>query len=198
MLQVNFRGSTGYGLKFMSEGFKEWGGLIQHDITDGVRWTIAQGIADPKRIAIFGASFGGYSTMWGLINEPDLYRCGINYVGVTDLPSLLRNQDINLPMRYTAVAEVMIGDLDTDREKLEAMSPVNHVARIRAPVLMAYGELDTIVHIAQGRKMASALKKADKDFEFIVERKEGHGFRIEKNRIAFYRKVEAFLKQHLK
>ncbi|HAV63613.1 MAG TPA: hypothetical protein DCY13_14760, partial [Verrucomicrobiales bacterium] len=98
VLQVNFRGSTGYGGEFMAAGFKEWGGTIQHDITDGVRWVIAEGIADAGRIAIMGWSFGGYSAMWGLINEPELYRCGINLAGPTDLPALLRRRSSNLPL----------------------------------------------------------------------------------------------------
>jgi dipeptidyl aminopeptidase/acylaminoacyl peptidase len=197
VLQPNFRGSTGYGLAFTTAGFKQWGRKMQDDITDGVQWAVQEGIADPRRVAIFGASYGGYAVLAGLVQTPELYRCGINYVGVTDLVMMLRGVASRMPARFAGSAKIAVGDLRADREQLEAGSPVNQVEKIRAPLLMAYGELDPVVHIDQGRKLARALRRAGKEFELITEPMEGHGFRIEKNRIELYRKIEAFLAKHL-
>jgi len=197
VLQPNFRGSTGYGLAFTTAGFKQWGRKMQDDITDGVQWAVQEGIADPRRVAIFGASYGGYAVLAGLVQTPELYRCGINYVGVTDLVMMLRGVASRMPARFAAGHKLAVGDLRADREQLEASSPVNQVEKIRAPLLMAYGELDPVVHIDQGRKLARVLRRAGKEFELITEPMEGHGFRIEKNRIELYRKIEAFLAKHL-
>ncbi len=196
VLQMNFRGSTGYGFAFEQAGRKEWGLRMQDDITDGVQWAIRQGIADKNRICIFGASYGGYAAMMGLVQTPELYKCGINYAGVTDLRSLLRTDAYQRPRRM-GHEKMAVGDTREDKERLEATSPINHVDRIRAPVLLIYGEEDPRVKVSQGKRLARELKKHGKEYEMILEEKEGHGFHIEKNKIEMYRKLDAFLKKHL-
>ncbi|MBL9139074.1 MAG: S9 family peptidase [Verrucomicrobiales bacterium] len=197
VLQPNYRGSTGYGMNHFRAGIKQWGLKMQDDITDGVHWAIQQGIADPARVVIYGASYGGYSTMMGLATTPELYRCGINYVGVTDIVGILGYVSSRLPARYAAFQSIIIGDLETERARLEATSPVNVVDKIRAPVFLAYGELDSRVPIQQGRRLARELKRLDKPFEMIVKKDEGHGFFIEKNRIELYEAIDKFLKKHV-
>ena len=197
---MNFRGSTGYGKSFLEAGYRQWGRKMQDDITDGVKWAIDQGIADPKRIAIYGASYGGYAALVGLEFTPELYRCGISYAGVTDVPDLIKSFEQRASLR--AVIRLLtteaIGDRRADKAQLKDVSPQNHVDRIQAPVLLAYGELDPRVPISQGRSLARELKKHGKKFELIVKPDEGHGFFKEENKIEFYRKVDDFLKENLK
>ena len=196
VLQMNFRGSTGYGFAFMKAGFKQWGLKMQDDITDGVKWAIAQGITDKTRVGIFGASYGGYAAMMGLTQTPELYKCGINYAGVTDITLLLKVDAYRLP-KLTGFQRLALGDAKGDRDKLEATSPINHVDKIRAPVLLIYGGQDQRVRVTQGKRLASELTKHGKQYEMIFEEKEGHGFHIEKNKIEMYRKMDAFLKKYL-
>lgn len=199
VLQMNFRGSTGYGLQFRKAGFREWGHKQQDDITDGVKWAIAQGVADPKRICIYGASYGGYATLVGLEKTPEMYRCGICMAGVTDIPRLLKKQELNgnaLDM-LRAIQETEIGDRKEEKARLSEVSPLGHVDAIRVPVLMAHGELDPIVPVSEGRDMARALKSRGKLYDFIVEYEEGHGFHKEQNVIKFWSKVDQFLKANM-
>jgi len=199
VLQMNFRGSTGYGLKFESAGFKDWGGKMQDDITDGVRWAISQGIANPDRIAIFGTSYGGYAALMGLITTPQLYKCGISYAGVTDINALIRG------MRFRGefgndIEQVWlerVGDYRSDRKHLDAISPVRLVEKIQAPVLLAYGGRDPKVKVEEGRDLAKALKKKHKKFELIIEPDEGHGFHSERAQTNLFNRVELFLKENL-
>jgi len=200
VLQMNFRGSSGYGKSFLKAGYKQWGRKMQDDITDGVKWAIDQGIADPKRIAIYGASYGGYAALVGLEFTPELYRCGISYAGVTDVPDLIKSSEKRASFRAVIrlFAAEAIGDLKADKALLNEVSPQNHVDKIQAPVLLAYGELDPRVPISQGRSLARELKKQGKKFELIVKPDEGHGFHKEENKVEFYRKVDEFLKANLK
>jgi dipeptidyl aminopeptidase/acylaminoacyl peptidase len=199
VLQMNFRGSSGYGKSFLKAGFKQWGRRMQDDITDGVKWAIEEGIADPKRIAIYGSSYGGYAALVGLEFTPELYRCGICYAGVTDIARFIRSRGQKIQLETARLfAAVAIGDLKTDEAQLQEVSPQNNVDRIQAPVLLAYGELDPSVPISQGRSLARELKKQGKKFELIVKPDEGHGFHREENKIEFYRKVDEFLKENLK
>ncbi len=199
VLRMNFRGSSGYGWDFTRAGFKEWGYKQQDDITDGVKWAIAQGIADPKRVCICGASYGGYATLVGLEKTPELYRCGICMAGVTDILRILKKREFNGNalelMKANAAQE--IGDRKADRARLEQVTPLKHVDQIRVPVLMAHGELDPIVPVAEGRDMAKALKSRGKLYDFIVKEDEGHGFHKEENRIEFWKKVDEFLKANM-
>lgn len=196
VLQVNFRGSGGYGGKFERAGWKKWGLEMQDDLTDAVKWATAEGIADPTRIVISGASYGGYATMAGLTFTPELYCAGINYLGRVNIADKISDQETKAMQHWFLTR---FGDLENaaDRKRLHDTSPVYFADRINAPVLMAYGKNDTQVRIDQGYGMEAALKKAGKTFEMIIEEKEGHGFRKEELSIAFYVRVDAFLKKYV-
>ncbi len=196
VLRINFRGSTGYGKAFLEAGFKQWGLKQQDDITDGVNWAIAQGIADPKRIAIFGASYGGFAALTGLEKTPDLYRCGISYAGVTDVLRTIDRSAPTLTMLKLFFAE-RVGDPKKDKDQLKESSPVNHVDKIQVPVFLAYGELDPKVPIATGRALAKELRKRGKLYDLMVKEDEGHGFVRQANQIDFWKKVDEFLKANL-
>jgi prolyl oligopeptidase PreP (S9A serine peptidase family) len=200
VLQPNYRGTMHYGWKHFSGGFKTWGLAMEEDIEDGVHWAVAQGIADPKRVAIYGASYGGYATMMGLAKTPDLYRCGINYVGVTDLPLLMTAtwSDTARGDYQEYLAPLQIGDLDKDAKQLRDTSPVNLASRIKVPVLMAYGAADVRVVLDHGTRMKSALDRAGVKNEWMVMSGEGHGFRDLENQKAFYGAMEKFLAQNMK
>jgi dipeptidyl aminopeptidase/acylaminoacyl peptidase len=196
VLQVNFRGSGGYGDTFERAGWKRWGLEMQDDLTDAVKWALAEGIADPARVVIAGASYGGYATMAGLAFTPELYCAGINYLGRVNIADKISDQETKSSRHWFATR---IGDLDNaaDRKRLRETSPVFFAERINAPVLMAYGKNDTQVRIDQGYGMEAALKKAGKTFEFFIEEKEGHGFRKEELSIAHYTRIDAFLKKYV-
>jgi dipeptidyl aminopeptidase/acylaminoacyl peptidase len=202
VLQMNFRGSTGYGQKFLEAGFRPWGLKQQDDITDGVKWAIAQGMADPRRIAIFGSSYGGFAALVGLEQTPELYRCGVCYAGVTDIVRTFQTlvsfgERSDLRLNRLMLAET-VGDVRKDKERLSAISPLRNAHLVQAPVFLAYGELDPRVPISTGHDMANALRARGKLSEFMVKADEGHGFVHEENRIEFWTKVEAFLKKNLK
>jgi dipeptidyl aminopeptidase/acylaminoacyl peptidase len=196
VLQVNYRGSGGYGRAYEAAGFKKWGLEMQDDLSDGVKWCIAQGIADPARVVISGASYGGYATMAGLTLTPELYCAGINYVGVTDIELLIPRE---APPDRMYWRNTRLGKLSdpADKKRLYDTSPVHFADRINVPLLMAYGKNDPRVHIDHGFDMERALKKAGKSYEMIIEADEGHGFRKEESRIAFFEKVDVFLKKNV-
>jgi dipeptidyl aminopeptidase/acylaminoacyl peptidase len=200
VLEPNFRGSTGYGWKHLSAGFRQWGLAMQDDVTDGVLWAIEQGIADPKRVCIYGASYGGYAAMMGLAKTPELYRCGVNYVGVTDLPTMLTAtwSDFAYSDYITYLSRDLVGDPERDRAALEAVSPARLAAKMRGAVLMAYGGADRRVPIVHGTLMKSALDAAGKKYEWLVMEGEGHGFRRPENQARFYEAVERFFAENLK
>jgi len=200
VLQPNFRGTTRYGWKHYSASFRQWGLAMQDDIEDGVRWAIGQGIADPKRVAIYGASYGGYATLMGLAKTPELYRCGIDYVGVTDIPLMLTAtwSDFAYSDWITYSAPLIMGDADKDAEQLRKTSPVNLASRIKVPVLMAYGAADVRVPIEHGTRMKAALDRAGVKYEWMVMEGEGHGFQDLENQKAFYGAMEKFLAAHMK
>lgn len=196
VLQMNFRGSTGYGRKLLEAGYGQWGLSMQDDITDGVKWAIEQGFADPKRVCIYGASYGGYATMAGLAFTPDLYCCGVNYVGVTDIELLLKT----IPKAWEAgraQLEAMTGNEKTDRERLEATSPMLHADQIHAPVFFAYGERDDRVDMKHATRFIGQLRKNGVEVEFMSRPDEGHGYRRWDNKIEYYRALEAFLAKHM-
>ncbi len=197
VLQVDYRGSGGYGTWFQAAGYKKWGLEMQDDLTDGVKWLIAQGIVDPGRVVISGASYGGYATMAGLTFTPELYCAGVNYVGVTNLTTQWGKYH-GTESQLGVVLE-WFADMDkaADRKRAYDTSPCNFADRIRVPVLMAYGKNDPRVYIDQGYDMEAALKKAGKTYEMIIESDEGHGFRMEERRIAFFTKVDEFLKKNV-
>ena len=196
VLQVNYRGSGGYGHAFERAGFKKWGLEMQNDLSDGVKWVVDQGIADPGRVVISGASYGGYAVMAGLAFTPELYCAGINYVGATDIQILIPK---DVPAERLLWSRTHLGDLAdaADRKRIHDTSPVHFAENVRAPVLMAYGKNDPRVHIDHGYDMERALKKAGKAYEMIIEADEGHGFRKEEKSIAFFTRVDAFLKKYV-
>ncbi len=197
VFRINFRGSTGYGRKFWEISFKQWGKTMQDDLTDGVKWLIEQGIADPKRIAIYGGSYGGYATLAGLAFTPDLYACGVDYVGVSNLFTFMKS----IPLYWKPFLEMMyemVGNPDKDVELLREASPVFHVDKIKAPLFIAQGRMDPRVNVNESDQMVEALKKRGIEVPYMVKDNEGHGFRNEENRFDFYEAVEKFLEKHLK
>ena len=197
VLQVNFRSSTGYGKEFLDAGNKQWGLKIQDDITDGVQWAIDQGIADPKRIGIYGASFGGYATLAGITYTPDLYAAAVDYVGISNIFTLLNTIP---PYWETQRKEYYerIGHPENDKELLTAASPVFHVDKIKTPLFVAQGANDPRVNKAESDQIVEALRARGVDVEYMVKDNEGHIFRNEENRIEFYTAMLKFLDSHLK
>ena len=196
VLQMNFRGSTGYGRRFLEASYKQWGRAMQDDITDGVRWLISQGIAHPRRIAIYGGSYGGYAALAGVTFTPDLYACAIDYVGVSNLLTFMRT----IPPYWRPMLEMMyeqVGNPETERQMLEACSPALHADRIKAPLLIAQGARDPRVNKAESDQMVAALRSRGVEVEYMVKENEGHGFSNQENRFCFYRAMERFLRQHI-
>jgi len=196
VLQPNFRGSTGYGKAFWQASFKEWGRKMQDDISDGVRWLIGQGIADPKRVGIYGISYGGYATLAGLAFTPDLYACGVDFVGVSNLFTFLDS----LPPYWETLRHLLnekIGDPEKDKELLKAVSPLFHADKIRSPLLVAQGANDPRVKKTEADQIVEALKDRGVEVTYMVKDNEGHGFQNEENRFDFYRAMEEFLGKHL-
>jgi dipeptidyl aminopeptidase/acylaminoacyl peptidase len=197
VLQMNFRGSTGFGKEFWEASFKQWGRTMQDDITDGVNWLIDQGIADPERIAIYGGSYGGYATLAGLTLTPDLYAAGVDYVGVSNLFTFMNT----IPPYWKPMLDMlteMVGHPETDSLMLAEVSPVFHVDKIQAPLFVAQGANDPRVNKAESDQIVEALKARGVDVEYMVKDNEGHGFRNEENRFDFYRAMITFLDKHLK
>ena len=197
VLQMNFRGSTGYGRKFWEASFKQWGRAMQDDITDGVEMLKKQGIADPKRIAIYGGSYGGYATLAGVTFTPDLYAAAIDYVGVSNLLSFMNT----IPPYWESGRKqlyTMVGDPTTEKAMLEAASPVNFVDRIKTPLFVAQGARDPRVNKAESDQIVEGLKKRGVVVEYMVKDNEGHGFRNEENQFDFYGAMERFLAQNMK
>ena len=196
VLQMNYRGSTGYGRKFWQASFKQWGRKMQDDITDGVKWLIDQKIADPKRIAIYGGSYGGYATLAGLTFTPDLYACGIDYVGVSNIFTWMEAfPSYWLPLREMVYEQV--GDPEKDRELLLAISPAFHVDKIRAPLFVAQGAKDPRVPLRESDQVVQALRERGVEVEYMVKDNEGQGFHNQENVFDFYEAMERFLYKHL-
>jgi dipeptidyl aminopeptidase/acylaminoacyl peptidase len=197
VLQMNFRGSTGYGREFWQAGFKQWGKKMQDDVTDGVKYAVEQGVADPKRICIYGGSYGGYATLAGLAFTPELYACGVDYVGVSNLFTFIKT----IPPYWKPLLDMfyeMVGNPETEKALLTEASPVFHADSIRAPLLIAQGAQDPRVNIEESNQMVAALKKHGIAVEYLVKENEGHGFHNEENRFEFYEAMERFLEQHLR
>ena len=197
VLQINYRGSTGYGKGFEQAGFKQWGLKMQDDLSDGVKYLVQRGIADPRRVAIYGGSYGGYAALAGLAFTPDLYACGIDYVGVSNLLTFLKTiPPYWKPMLQMEYAE--IGDPIKDRKQLEATSPVFHADRIRSPLMVVQGAKDPRVNINESDQIVKALRKRGVAVTYLVKQNEGHGFSNEENRFEFYTAMEKFLSRYLR
>ncbi len=190
VLQVNYRGSGGYGYEFETAGWREWGGKMQDDVSDATRWAIAQGIADPRRICIFGASYGGYAALEGAVKEPDLYQCAIGYVGIYDLPLMYRRGDIPQSTYGESYLKRVLG---TDMQALAQRSPINQLDRLKAKVMLIVGGQDERVPPIQGRHLHDALLKRHIAHAWIDKPGEMHGFYDEKDVAALYDQIVQFL-----
>lgn len=176
VLQPEFRGSAGFGRKFEQAGYRQWGLAMQDDITAGVKAMIARGVADPDRICIYGASYGGYAALWGLVKTPEPYRCGVSLAGVTDIGELFSDwSDTNSSPVGREWMRFAVGDLNTMRAQFDAVSPEKHAGQIHVPVLLAHGVDDERVPIGHSKRMASALKAAHGSVETHWYDGEKHG-----------------------
>jgi dipeptidyl aminopeptidase/acylaminoacyl peptidase len=174
---------------------------MQNDVADGARYLIAKGIVDPKRICIAGASYGGYATLMGLINDPDLFKCGIDWVGVTDINLLYsggwsRPSDMTDDLRKYSMPD-MLGDPVKDAAQIKATSPIELASRVTQPVILAYGGVDVRVPLYHGKKFYDAVTKTNHNVQWIEYPDEGHGWRLPKNNVDFWTRVEKFLDQNI-
>ena len=195
-VQVNFRGSTGYGKAFVNAGDREWGNAMQNDLTDAVEFAIGQGWADRERVAIYGGSYGGYAALAGVTFTPDLYRCAVDIVGPSNLKTLIET----IPPYWQpqiALFHQRVGNPETDAEFLWSRSPLSRAASIKTPLLIAQGANDPRVKQAESEQIVAALKDAGIDHEYMLFPDEGHGFAKPENRLKFYAAAERFLARHL-
>jgi dipeptidyl aminopeptidase/acylaminoacyl peptidase len=194
VLQLNYRGSGGFGRKFEESGYHEWGGKMQDDITDATRWAIDNKLAAPDRICIYGASYGGYAALMGAVREPDLYRCAIGYAGVYDLELMLSSGDIPRSRLGRAYLNAALGD---DVAKLRSRSPAFNAGQIKIPVLLIHGKEDWRADFKQAKNMKAALEASHKEFDWMVLSREGHGVYDEETRREVYDRILKFLDRHL-
>lgn len=195
-LQVNFRGSTGYGKAFLNAGDREWGGKMHDDLVDGVKWAVDRGIADPERVAIFGGSYGGYAALVGATFTPDLFRCAVSVVGPSNLVTFIRS----VPPYWSSYLSMLhrrVGNPDTEAEFLLSRSPLSFVDRIRIPILIAQGANDPRVRRSESEQIVAAMREKGIEHEYLLFEDEGHGFAKPENRLRFYAAAERFLARHL-
>ncbi|MBU2445004.1 MAG: alpha/beta fold hydrolase [Bacteroidetes bacterium] len=199
VFQPNFRGSTGYGKKYLNAGNKQWGtGAMQHDLTDAVKFLIKEKIADPKRVAISGGSYGGYATLSGLAFTPDLYACGFDIVGPSNIITLLNS----IPPYWAPIKkifDVRVGDQNDpeDAKMLAEQSPLNYASNIKAPLFVVQGANDPRVKKAEADQIVIALRDLGRNVEYMLAPDEGHGFAGQENRLAMYTAMEQFFAKHL-
>jgi dipeptidyl aminopeptidase/acylaminoacyl peptidase len=190
VVQVNYRGSGGYGYDYEHAGWREWGGKMQDDITDATRWAVAQGIADPSRLCIMGASYGGYAALEGAVKEPDLYKCAIGYVGVYDLPMMFHRGDIKSSTAGMRYLKRQLGD---DMVALAQHSPVNQLDALKARVMLVVGGKDERVPPLQGMSLHQALAKRGIAHRWLYKPDEMHGFYDEANNAELYAAMVEFI-----
>lgn len=196
VLQVNFRGSTGYGKAFLNAGDKQWGRAMQDDITDAVHWAINQKIANPSKIAIYGGSYGGYAALAGATFTPDLYRCAVDIVGPSNLVTCLKS----IPPYWSTQIHTWynrVGNPNTEQEFLNSISPLFHVDAIKIPILVAHGANDPRVKQTESEQIVAAMKARGIDYEYLLFPDEGHGFMKPENKLKFYKTAEKFLAKYL-
>ncbi|MGZ5685091.1 MAG: alpha/beta hydrolase family protein, partial [Usitatibacter sp.] len=202
VLEAEPRASGGFGKKLLSAGYKQFGQAMQDDLTDGVMELVKQGIVDRNKVCIYGGSYGGYASLWGVIKDPDLYRCAVPWVALTDLAlwqtatwtDFAQNRRYN----YQPQFDKQVGSARTEKEFLDKYSPYLHADRIKVPVLLAMGEDDRRVPIDHGSKMKSALITAGVKYDYVIYPREGHGFNKDENVFDFFKRVEKFLAENLK
>lgn len=195
-MQINFRGSTGYGKKFLNAGDREWGGKMHQDLLDGMQYAVDKGYADKDRVAIYGSSYGGYAALVGATFTPDIFKCAIDVVGPSSLITLIKTIP---PYWSTFLSKYIkrIGNPDTEEEFLKSRSPLFKVDNIKIPILVAQGANDPRVKQSEAEQIVEAMKKKGIDYEYLLFEDEGHGFVKPENRIKFYATAEKFLAKHL-
>lgn len=197
MLQVNYRGSMGFGKAFLHAGDREWGAKMQHDLTDAALWAVEQGHADKDRLAIYGGSYGGYAALAGAAFTPDLFRCAVDIVGPSNLITLIKSiPPYWAPMK--CIFDLRVGDLEKEEDFLKERSPLFSADKIKIPLLIAQGANDPRVKQAESEMIVEALRNKGKDVEYLLFPDEGHGFARPENRLKFYEATERFLAKHLK
>jgi dipeptidyl aminopeptidase/acylaminoacyl peptidase len=195
VLQPNFRGSTGFGRQFVEKGNGQWGRGMQDDIDDGVKWLVARGLVDAKRVCIMGASFGGYAAEWAAVRNPDIYRCAISLAGVSDISAQLKyDRKFLIAARYFRNWRDRVQG--SDGTKLDSISPAKRAADLKVPILIAHGDADTNVPLIQSKMLADALTKLGRPPEYYVYKGEGHGFTKPEDQVDFLKKVAAFLAKY--
>ncbi len=196
VLQVNFRGSTGYGKQFLNAGNKEWGGRMHDDLVDAVQWLVGRGVADPARIAIYGGSYGGYAALAGATFTPDVFRCAVDIVGPSNLVTFIET----IPpywSSYLAMLHDRVGNPETEGDLLRERSPLTHVENITIPMLIAQGANDPRVKQSESEQIVAVMREKGIDHEYMLFSDEGHGFAKPENRLRFYAAAEQFLAKHL-
>jgi dipeptidyl aminopeptidase/acylaminoacyl peptidase len=195
-LQINYRGSVGYGKEFVNAGDKEWGGNMHNDLVDAVQWAVAKGYADPQRIAIYGGSYGGYAALVGATFTPDLFCCAVDIVGPSNLITFI-NTIPSYWVPQLAMLHKRVGNPETERDFLISRSPLSKVDQIKVPMLIAQGANDPRVNQAESEQIVEAMKHNGIEYEYMLFPDEGHGFAKPANRIKFYAAAEKFLAKHL-
>jgi dipeptidyl aminopeptidase/acylaminoacyl peptidase len=201
VLEPEYRGSTGFGFAHFQAGWKQWGLAMQDDVADATRWAIGKGVADARRVCIAGAGYGGYATLMGLVNDPGLYRCGVDWLGMTDIDLLFSGHwsfaaDVDENWKEYGMP-ALIGDPKTDHARFQATSPLAQAARITQPLLLAYGGADRQVPPYHGKKFYAAVKVSNPNVEYVQYDEEGHGWALPKNRYDFWTRVERFLDRQI-
>lgn len=199
VLEPQFRGTTGYGARHYGASFKQWGRSMQDDLADAVAWAAREGMIDPKRVCIYGASYGGYAALMGPVRDPGVYRCAASLVGVTDIMLMFTNymSDLSADSKQYSLPQ-LLGDPEKDRAMLDASSPLRRVADIKVPVLLAVGLLDRRVPREHGDAFESAARKAGVNIERVNYGDEGHGFTLPSNQTDFWQRLQVFLDRNLK
>jgi dipeptidyl aminopeptidase/acylaminoacyl peptidase len=198
-IQPQFRGTEGFGFRFLSAGYRKWGDQMQDDLEDAVKWAVAEGIANPDRVCFYGASYGGYAAMWGAIKNAKIIKCAVAFVGVSSIDYLFDNAqtDVSQLAEKSTLMVEQIGDPKTERARFKRVSPLDNADQVGVPILLAYGALDVRVPLAHGNDFRAALDKYHKPYEWLLYDHEGHGFNREENVFDFYNHVEQFLAKYL-
>ena len=194
VLQINFRGSGGYGKSFLNAGNQAWGTTMIDDITDGARWAEEQGFADPKRVCIFGTSYGGYAALMSVVREPDLYRCAVDFAGVYDLNLQVATTDTTRSQSGESFYKEFVGSTS---DQLRKQSPRTYIDNLKAAIMIVHGENDERVPISQSKTLRADLEKRKRPYEWLVKSGEGHGFYSADNEAEFYTQLLAFLNKNI-
>jgi dipeptidyl aminopeptidase/acylaminoacyl peptidase len=195
VLQVNYRGSSGRGYTFMKAGYKQFGTGIQQDLIDGVKWAIAQGYADKNHVCVFGASFGGYSALMAPIRAPEMFKCAVDFAGISDYRILRDDEELEYADNLNHF--VFAQQIGEDDATLKAISPLYHLDAFNVPVLIVHGEKDPRVPVKNAEVLRDALQKSGKPYEWLVKPKELHGFYSEDNNTELLEHLQAFLDKYI-